>query len=340
MRMLLIRHATSLDGDALSSEGIDETTALAAHLRRLQAVPRVIATSRSPDAVQTGEALRTELGVLERPAHLLDALSAPGRDWFDLLLDELESIGPTDTIAIVGNEPRLNLILLESTGTRVRPLGRAEAISITGKDLLHYRRGEAVVEFRTGLKGQPEDVLREKLNSKTAVTTLLAGFTFTALVEVLARRPLSDAETAAAILLTLSLGLLIACVYIYDQLGLPAGFWSATERSAGRGSGLRSRLLGPPERLGHALQMWSSRRAQRRRAGFVFDHAIQNHGVVYAHMVWTWQWIFTPALAAGLAGFILLLVASDASTVVIGGVAAVALSAGLYFALRPRLGTD
>jgi hypothetical protein len=300
----------------------------------------VIATSSSSDARHTGELLRTEFDVYERPAHLLDALSAPDQDWFEHLLDELESMGPADTMAIVGNEPRLNLILLESTGTRFRPLGRGEAISIRGEDLLQYRRGKAVVELQTGLKGQPEDSLRDKLQSKTAVATLLAGFTFTGLLELLARAPLSGAETAAAILLTLSLGLLIACVYIYDQLGLPAGFWSATERSAGRGSGVRSRLLRPPERLGHSLRMWTSRRATRRRAGFVFHHALQNHGVVYAYMVWTWQWVFTPALGAGLAGFILLLVATDSSSLLIGGVAAVALAAGLYLALRPRLGTD
>jgi len=172
------------------------------------------------------------------------------------------------------------------------------------------------------------------------VTTFLAGFTFTALVELLAGGPLSGADIAAAVLLTLSLGLFIACVYIYDQLGLPAGFWSATERSVGRGRGIRARLLRPPERLGHTLRTWTSKRAAGRRAGFVFDHALQNHGLVYSYMVWTWQWIFTPALAAGLAGFILLLVATEETSLLIGGLAAIALAAALYVALRPRLGTD
>jgi phosphohistidine phosphatase SixA len=340
MRILLVRHATSLDGQGLSPDGIEETRALAAHLRRLQMVPGVIATSKSSDARQTGEVLRAEFGLPVEPGHPLDALSASDQDWFDQLLDELGSIGAADTVAIVGNEPRLNLILIQSTGTRFRPLQRAEAISITGEDLLQYRRGKALAELRTGLRGEPEETLRDKLNSKTAVTTFLAGFTFTGLVEVLAGAPLSDAEVAAAVLLTLSLGLFVACVYIYDQLGLPAGFWSATERSAGRGQGIRARLLRPPERLGHTLRRWTSRRAARRRAGFVFDDALRNHGVVYSYMVWTWQWIFTPALAAGLAGFILLLVATEEASVLIGGLAAIAVAAGLYVALRPRLGTD
>jgi hypothetical protein len=44
-------------------------------------------------------------------------------------------------------------------------------------------------------------------------------------------------------------------------------------------------------------------------------------------MVWTWQWIFTPALSAGLAGFILLLGATEETFVLIG-LAAIALAAG------------
>jgi phosphohistidine phosphatase SixA len=341
MRVLLIRHATSQDGEVLSSDGVEETRVLAAHLSRLRIVPSVILTSSSGDARHTGTILRTELRLPEVPAHVLSALTATGpRDWFDELLAELESIVPGDTMAIVGNEPRLSLILAESTGTRLRPLARAEAVSITGEDVLQYRRGQAVVELRTGLKGEPEEVLRDKLHSKTAVTTLLAGFTFAGLVELLTGGPLSGFESAAAVLLTLSLGLLVACVYVYDQLALPAGFWSAAERSVGKGSGPRARLLRPLEHLGHKIRMWTSSRAARRRAGFVFDHALRNHGVVYSYMVWTWQWIFTPAVVAGLAGFVLLLVATERTSVLIGGVAALALAAGLYATLRPRLGPD
>jgi phosphohistidine phosphatase SixA len=341
MRVLLVRHASTGDGDELSAEGRKETQALAIQLRRLQAVPRVIVTSSSGDAQQTARVLRDELGLLEDPASVLDALRPPGRqDWFDELLDELEPMVSEDTVAIVGNEPRLSLIVAESTGRRSRPLVRTEAVSITGEDLLQYRRGQAAVEFRTALKGEPEEVLRDKLHSKTAVTTLLAGFTFAGLVEVLTGGPLSGFEAAAMVLLTLSLGLLVACIYVYDQLALPAGFWSAAERSIGKESGLRARLLGPLERFGHRFRMWTSGRAERRRAGFVFLHALRNHGVVYSYMVWTWTWIFTPAVVAGLAGFILLLVATERTSIILGGIAAIAFAAGLYLVVRPRLGTD
>jgi phosphohistidine phosphatase SixA len=341
MRVMLIRHASTEDGDDLSARGRGETRALAAQLRRLQAVPSVICTSSSGDAQETARVLRGELGLPEHPAYVLDALTPPsGQHWFAKLLDELERVDSEDTVAIVGNEPRLNLIVAESTGSRSRPLARAEAISIAGEDLLQYRRGEAEVEFRTGLKGEPEDVLRDKLHSKTAVTTLLAGFTFAGLVEVLTGGALSGLEAAAAVLLTLSLGLLVACIYVYDQLALPAGFWSAAERSIGKESGLRPRLLRPLETFGHRFRMWTSGRAERRRAGFVFLQAFRNHGVVYSYMVWTWTWIFTPAVVAGLAGFVLLLVATERTLVILGGIAALAFAVGLYLAVRPRLGTD
>ena len=150
--------------------------------------------------------------------HDLDAMTATASDWCDRVLDALEPVDPEATVAIVGNEPRLSLVLAHSTGTRRRPLARAEAVSLLGNDVLQYRRGRACVEFGTGLRGEPENVLRDKLHSKTAVTTLLAGFTFAGLVELITGGPLSGLESAAAILLTLSLGLLVACVYVYDRL--------------------------------------------------------------------------------------------------------------------------
>jgi phosphohistidine phosphatase SixA len=341
MQVLLIRHGTRGDGQALGPEGVGEARALAAQLRRLQLLPDVTFTGPSDDARQTVEVLRAELDLAKAPSPTLDALeTVAGADWFDRLLDELDSVRPGDTVAIVGNEPRLSLILAESTGRRLRPLSRAEAVLVSGEDVQQYRRGGASVEFRTGLKGEPEDVLRDKLHSKTAVATLLAGFMFAALIELLTGRTLSDVEAAAAGLLTLSLALLIACVYVYDQLALPAGFWSASERSVGSGAGLRARLLDSLERVGHELRMRTSRRPEARRSGFVFHHALRNHGVVYAYMVWTWQWIFTPAILAGLAGFILLLVDSERTLLLIGGIVALALACGMYLALRPRLGPD
>jgi len=77
MRVLLIRHATSQDGEVLSSDGVEETRVLAAHLSRLQVVPSVILTSSSGDARHTGTILRTEVRLPEVPAHVLRALTAP-----------------------------------------------------------------------------------------------------------------------------------------------------------------------------------------------------------------------------------------------------------------------
>ena len=104
--------------------------------------------------------------------------------------------------------------------------------------------------------------------------------------------------------------------------------------------GVRARLLGGLEHAGHGMRIWTSRRAAARSARFAFDDAYRTHGVVFAYMVWTWRWMFTPAVAAGAGGFILLLVASDRPGLIAGGIAALALAVGLYLALRPRLGPD
>jgi phosphohistidine phosphatase SixA len=339
MRVLLIRHATSLDGEVLSREGCDEAMGVAGELRRLEVVPDVVFTSSSGDAKQTSDVLSGTLG-LHGGTGVLDALDSPRHDWFQQLLNELEAVVSAETVAIVGNEPRLSLILAQATGRRRRPLARAEAVSTCGNGLSQYRRGHADFEFRTGLKGEPEDVLRDKLQSKTAVATLLAGFTFAGLIELVTRDHLSPLQATATGLLTFSLALLVACIYVYDQLALPSGFWSAAERSVGREGGLRARLLGPLERFGHKFRMLTSRRAEARRAGFVFDHARRNHGVVYAYMVWTWQWLFTSAVFAALLAFELLIIASDTALLIAGGTFALVVAAGIYLAIRPRLGPD
>jgi phosphohistidine phosphatase SixA len=339
MRVLLIRHAASAPNGGLSQEGKDQVRALGAQLRRLDVMPDAVYTSGSADADDTAGALELTAEMRSAPGAL-----APGSgpEWFHELLDELESGDRADTVAIVGNEPRLSLIVAAATGTRHRPLERGEAFSLTADDLQQYHRGRAEVEFRTGLKGEPEALLSEKLHSKTAVATLLAGFTFAALVELLTGgESLSDLQAFATGLLTLSLGLLVACVYVYDQLALPAGFWSATERSVGEEDKTRrARLLRPLEGFGDRIRKRTSRRAAKRRAAFVFEGARRNHGDVYAYMVWAWQWMFTPAVAAGVCGFVLLLVASEKIGLIVGGIVALVLAAILYLALRPRLGTD
>jgi hypothetical protein len=64
------------------------------------------------------------------------------------------------------------------------------------------------------------------------VSTLLAGFVFTARSGLLLLSPgrWTVEQVIAVIALAYSLTLFIASVYIYDQLGMPTGFWTDARR--------------------------------------------------------------------------------------------------------------
>ena len=64
------------------------------------------------------------------------------------------------------------------------------------------------------------------------VATLLGGFVFAALITVLVdSRPSWEwHRIVAALLLTSSLALFVASVYLFDQLSMPEGFWTDADR--------------------------------------------------------------------------------------------------------------
>ena len=101
----------------------------------------------------------------------------------------------------------------------------------------------------------------------------------------------------------------VAAAYIYDQLAMPEGFWAYGDRS------------------------------KRRLAPKLFEQEQQN-GPVYAHMVWTSKWVFTPAVLVSAAGFISMLVGTDNLWLIAGGVAVIAIVVAFYWLAKPRLGTD
>lgn len=260
MQILLVRHGKkdtggpTLDADReLSDEGKADARDLARKLKRVGLIPDFYFTSASRHAVITAQELMAELGADAVSPVELDTLT-PGQndprpaDVVDALLDEALEKGAEyrgDTVlAVVGHEPRLSQALARMTSCRVHPLGDAEAVCVAGDDLSTFLKGRGSIQFRTTMSGAPEPQLRSKVASKTTVAALLAGFTATGLIEVVTAEGLTGWETAAAGCLSAALSLFVACIFVYDQLSMPEGFWvygrsrvsPRTKRTAGGAS--------------------------------------------------------------------------------------------------------
>ena len=103
----------------------------------------------------------------------------------------------------------------------------------------------------------------------------------------------------------------IAAVYMYDRLGMPEGFWVYEDR---------------PQRR----KAWSKE----------FEKNLRYHGPLYAHMLWVWNFVFTPAVIITLIGFVAILIKTG-NKYVIGLGSAVLVTVSIYYQrTRPRLGSD
>lgn len=221
-------------------------------------------------------------------------------------------------LAVTGHEPSISRLLCQMTGKDSRRLDRGEAVWIQGKNKQAFIGGKAELVYAT----RREDFaakLKDKIQTKMTVCTFLAGFTITALIEIL-KDPEAIVKTsrvAAAISFTAALGLFVAAIYIYDQLSMPPEFWGsdAGEKPSGR------RQFGHDARLNDNL---------------------------YACMVRAWRVLFTPAVFMSMIGFFALLFFNlryphlsmpprQAVAVLIGGCTlGLGISVLLYQRLRPR----
>jgi hypothetical protein len=171
--------------------------------------------------------------------------------------------------------------------------------------------------------------------SKMTVATFLAGFTFTSLGVALSsiNKPVSSAETlppvssfdciipsdwkmyidvTALLLLSLSLGLFVGAIYVYDQLAMPRGLWD----SEGKDS-LWFRWFRTSE----------------------LKHNLKKNGYVYAHMLMAWSRFFTPAVGLAAVGFGLLL--ATRSVLLAGLYLLVLTLAAVWYGLnKPKVGFD
>ena len=221
-------------------------------------------------------------------------------------------------LAVVGHEPSISRLLCQMTGKDSRRLDRGEAVWIHGKNKQAFISGNAELVYAT----RREDFaakLKDKIQTKMTVCTFLAGFTITALIEIL-KDPeaiIKTSRVAAAISFTAALGLFVAAVYIYDELSMPPEFWGSDtgEKPSGRGQ---------------------------------FGHDARLNDNLYACMVRAWRVLFTPAVFMSMIGFFALLFFNlryphlgmpprAAVAVLIGGCSlGLGISVWLYHRLRPR----
>jgi phosphohistidine phosphatase SixA len=250
----------------------------------------------------------------------LDCLTpfAPGGDDFSTFFEDLEkSAGPvcdSDAIAVVGHEPRVSRLLSFLTSRAPRSLERGEAVWLKAP-LNDFRMGKGVLR-RSTLKTDHSESLREKVRSKMQVCTFLAGFSSTALVQILreSEKMLEIQRIVAAASFVAAFSLFAGAIYIYDELSMPRQFWENAPRE--------------PDAFSEGQ--------------FGFDWLM--NGPVYANMVRTWRLFFTPALFCTLVGVFALLSArlNEAKGWLVWAACAAALmlASFVYRRFRPKLAID
>jgi hypothetical protein len=189
------------------------------------------------------------------------------------------------------------------------------------------------VLWRHPVKPQGEE-LGDKLTGKMTVAALLAGFNFTALIELIKEpgvlmredesrwcwllRPdypcpipkLDWLGLAAVVALTISLGLFVLAVFVYDKLSMPAKY------------------------LEDLPCYWPARIDRKR------EYRDQRFGYVYTAMIHAWRTLFTPAVFFFLVGLVLVALRID-SNCPWGAMVAVLVCALIYrYLVGPRYAVD
>jgi phosphohistidine phosphatase SixA len=354
VQMILVRHAVrdaDDDNGGLSRRGTHQATILADALKRRGVEPDLYLTSGRTHAKRTAEHL---IDVLTPGSSsvVLDALTPDcGPGGIDDVVEEAaranHGLESASCVVLVGHEGRLSDLVTELTSNRSRPIGHGHAMCITAGNIHEFLVGHGKACYRYPTADHQEEAVRAKVTSKMTVSTFLAGFVFTALSAILVLDVDDEGwpwhRDIAIIALTLSLVLFIAAVYIYDQLGTPAGFWTDADR---------------PRTFWGRLYRWQEMRAEHRwtavadRAGGdpaeggkqADDHPefyrITHDGPAYWLMVRTSRLVFTPAIVLALAGFTMMLVGTEDWWISAGGIGGVVIAGGYAAWYRPDLGAD
>jgi phosphohistidine phosphatase SixA len=349
MDIVLVRHAareraeSGIDDGSLSEHGRHQATSLAAALALRGTRPQVYLSSKRPAARETTQVVSSALSV-DAIFVELDALTPRGGSGnLDHIAAEIARAGLDLTqyqaIMLVGHEGRLSNLLTELTGSRSRPFGHGEAVCVSGDELFAFWRGRGRIAYCYPTVDYQEEALRTKLHSKMTTATFLGGFVFTALIEILLGSNWSWARAVATFALSLSLCLFFAAVYIYDQLGMPMGFWTDAPRAR-----VWRRVNRRREAAREARWEQIASGARNRQAGE--DAAdedaapFQLDGPLYHLMVNVSRTVFTPAVILAVVGFLALLYETGSGKIRVGGVVALAVGFGYWAFRRPDLGAD
>ena len=281
------------------------------------------------------------MGTRIAPVHVLSCLTPhAGPGDVAALIEEARAAVPDleqrRCIGLVGHEGRLSDLVTEFTGRRMRPLGHGEVVCLRGDCLTDLVAGRAILHFRYPTFDHQEEALQSKVQSKMTVSALLAGFVFTALSGLLLLSPghWTLEHVIAVIALASSLTLFIASVYVYDQLGMPTGFWT----DAGRPR-LWARLY---RRAEHRREVrWHSIAAVE--GVDAADEDLRpwlQDGPRYHVMIRTSRLLFVPGTWLALIGFLGLLKATGDLRIFAGAAIGLLIAGGFAMSRRPDLGAD
>jgi phosphohistidine phosphatase SixA len=357
MQVVITRHASHRKG-RLTPRGEHHVRRLARALDERGVQPSLVLTSPRPHALQSAELLARRIAGTNVPLPCGPLFPVPGNPGgFDHVVRAARAAGVEpgehETIVLVGHEGRVSGLVVQLTGSRARPIPQAGAVAIEGAGLADLLKGRGTVAFRYPVVDHQEAALRPKVQSKMTVATFLAGFVSAALVTNLFDDEFSTAKQLAAVLLTVALALLIVTVYIYDELGMPEGYW-------GRGSRGRLRLWYEDRREQARERAWAQHagggKLQDKRlpeARWIDDddewwravadeheEQLAQDGPLYTWMVATWTLVFTPALVLALAGFGVLIYDAGSRVTGVACAVGVLLALGWLALRRPPLGTD
>jgi phosphohistidine phosphatase SixA len=349
MDILLVRHGSKDETSSettsepgLSRHGVRQINVLVEAIKRRPTSVDCYLTSLSPHALKTAEQLHQRLSPEFHPPIQLASLTPrtgnPGGidELVKQALVECPDLSARSGVVVVGHEGRLSDLVTELTGERSRPLGHGEAVCIRGKSLDDLVAGRGTIHFRFPTFDHQEVSLRSKVQSKMTVSTFLAGFVFTALSSLLLlKQPnWSWDQIVGTICLSASLALFVACVYIYDQLGMPSGYWTDAQ----------------PPRAWRRFYVWQERERERQwerdakaKGDVDADErqaaSLQN-GPRYNLMISTSRLLFTPAATLALLGFVMLLFGTGDWRILVGGCTGLVLAGAYAASKRPNLGAD
>jgi phosphohistidine phosphatase SixA len=343
LKVIFVRHGRRTyakkhkdENDPLDESEREEVVTRRETLEKAGVSPCRVFTSRFRHARDTADILCENFEIVEpeKACELTPKCPVEVDEMFSRIESSIEELN-NSTFLLVGHDPRLRQLITQFTGARLEPLDYLDMVCIVAGSAKDLRLGRAKVCWRYPVRNTSEADLRQKVTSKMTVATFLAGFTFTSLGFALADLNVTTSpasmplpvtsfdyvfsaewnrsiKVAALLFLSLSIGLFVGAVYVYDQLAMPRGLWDAEGKDSLWSRWFRTRKL---------------------------NDNVKKNGYLYAHMVMAWSRLFTPAVSFAAVGFGLLI---TARSVLLAGLYLLALTlAGVWYRLnKPRVGLD